>query len=332
MKNYYHILGINVNSDDKQIKSAYRKLSLKFHPDKNNGDEYFANMFKEINEAYTTLIDPNKRIIYDRRLAGTYQETPPPPNRPKDPPPKQEPSPKPKTKIKGANKSNSYMQLIGYIIGGGIGIAIFKDINRKRDFEDVKYNTESSYNNRNISPTTSTYYPPSEDSEYKAPDSSPSFNPYEYSRTHKIELDVTPDSLKYFGVFDYPTNRMSFENWEHYYSRNHNSTDVELIINVFKNFRKGILKGGEQISETAIDSLYKYKLHLLTIKFLLVEVMDHYSNGKLVSLIFINKPDKVFTLWIREGAIQQFGLLLDYSDSIDELFEIVSNMDLIYAL
>jgi len=55
MKNYYYILGVGEDASQEEIKRAYRKLSLKFHPDHNQGDKYFENRFKEINEAYEHL-------------------------------------------------------------------------------------------------------------------------------------------------------------------------------------------------------------------------------------------------------------------------------------
>ena len=68
MKNYYNILGIENNASDEQIKKAYRKLSTKLHPDKNESDTFFNELFKNVNEAYSILSDKNKRIIYDRKL------------------------------------------------------------------------------------------------------------------------------------------------------------------------------------------------------------------------------------------------------------------------
>ena len=65
-KDYYNILGVDKTADDKQIKSAYRKLSLKFHPDKNPGNKEAEEKFKEINEAYEVLSDEEKRSTYDR--------------------------------------------------------------------------------------------------------------------------------------------------------------------------------------------------------------------------------------------------------------------------
>jgi curved DNA-binding protein CbpA len=65
MKDYYYILGVNQNASEYEIKRAHRKLSLKFHPDKNEGDDFFTERFKEIQEAYEILIDITKRGKYD---------------------------------------------------------------------------------------------------------------------------------------------------------------------------------------------------------------------------------------------------------------------------
>lgn len=69
MKNYYYFLGIEENASDEDIKKAYRKLSLKYHPDKNESDDFFANRFREIQEAYELLSDREQRRIYDENLA-----------------------------------------------------------------------------------------------------------------------------------------------------------------------------------------------------------------------------------------------------------------------
>jgi len=68
MKDFYYILGLNSNCTSDEIKEAYRKLSKKLHPDLNQGDEYFANRFREVTEAYDTLSDPGKRSRFDAEL------------------------------------------------------------------------------------------------------------------------------------------------------------------------------------------------------------------------------------------------------------------------
>ncbi len=64
-KNYYYILGIKPNASSDEIKKAYRKLSHKFHPDKNDGDKFFEERFKEIQKAHETLINDEKRRFYN---------------------------------------------------------------------------------------------------------------------------------------------------------------------------------------------------------------------------------------------------------------------------
>lgn len=66
MKDYYYILGILPSASAEEIKKAYRKLSQKFHPDKNDGDAFFADRFKEILEAYEVLSGPGSRQRYDQ--------------------------------------------------------------------------------------------------------------------------------------------------------------------------------------------------------------------------------------------------------------------------
>ena len=67
-KNYYEILGVDKKASADEIKSAYRKLAMKYHPDRNQGNEEAAEKFKEINEAHETLSDEQKRAAYDYEL------------------------------------------------------------------------------------------------------------------------------------------------------------------------------------------------------------------------------------------------------------------------
>jgi len=64
-KDYYEILGVSRNATKEEIKRAYRKLALKYHPDRNPGNKEAEEKFKEINEAYEVLSDDEKRKIYD---------------------------------------------------------------------------------------------------------------------------------------------------------------------------------------------------------------------------------------------------------------------------
>ncbi|NLY87144.1 MAG: molecular chaperone DnaJ [Clostridiales bacterium] len=65
-RDYYEVLGINKEASDDEIKKAYRKKALKYHPDKNPDDKAAEEKFKEANEAYEILSDPDKKSKYDR--------------------------------------------------------------------------------------------------------------------------------------------------------------------------------------------------------------------------------------------------------------------------
>ncbi|MBR5647903.1 DnaJ domain-containing protein [Candidatus Saccharibacteria bacterium] len=65
-RDYYEVLGVSKNASDDEIKKAYRKLAVKYHPDKNPGDKEAEARFKEINEAHDVLSDKQKRARYDQ--------------------------------------------------------------------------------------------------------------------------------------------------------------------------------------------------------------------------------------------------------------------------
>jgi molecular chaperone DnaJ len=65
-RDFYEVLGVARDADDKSLKSAYRKMAMQFHPDRNPGDAESEAKFKEVNEAYDTLKDGQKRAAYDR--------------------------------------------------------------------------------------------------------------------------------------------------------------------------------------------------------------------------------------------------------------------------
>lgn len=65
-RDYYEILGVSRDADDQSLKSAYRKMALKYHPDRNPGSREAEEHFKEAAEAYSVLSDPQRRASYDR--------------------------------------------------------------------------------------------------------------------------------------------------------------------------------------------------------------------------------------------------------------------------
>src|SRR5437588_5917362 len=65
-RDYYEILTVERSASEEEVKRAYRKLAVKFHPDKNPNDPHAEEKFKELGEAYDVLIDPDKRAAYDR--------------------------------------------------------------------------------------------------------------------------------------------------------------------------------------------------------------------------------------------------------------------------
>ncbi|MFL5594432.1 MAG: molecular chaperone DnaJ [Gemmatimonadaceae bacterium] len=66
MADFYSTLGVARDASDEEIKKAYRKLAMTYHPDRNNGSKDAEEKFKSITEAYDVLRDPNKRALYDR--------------------------------------------------------------------------------------------------------------------------------------------------------------------------------------------------------------------------------------------------------------------------
>ena len=65
-QDYYEVLGVSRDASDEDIKKAYRRLAMKYHPDRNNGDKAAEEKFKQVGEAYAVLSDPQKKAAYDR--------------------------------------------------------------------------------------------------------------------------------------------------------------------------------------------------------------------------------------------------------------------------
>ena len=65
-RDYYEVLGVERSASAEEVKRSYRKLAVKFHPDKNPDDPHAEEKFKELGEAYDVLMDADKRAAYDR--------------------------------------------------------------------------------------------------------------------------------------------------------------------------------------------------------------------------------------------------------------------------
>src|SRR5580693_9129399 len=73
-RDYYEVLGVSRGASADEIKKSYRKLAVKFHPDKNPGDKAAEDSFKELGEAYEVLSDADKRAAYDRFGHQAFQQ------------------------------------------------------------------------------------------------------------------------------------------------------------------------------------------------------------------------------------------------------------------
>lgn len=73
-RDFYEVLGVDKGADDKQLKSAYRKLAMKYHPDQNPDNPEAEAKFKEVSEAYSVLSDGDKRAAYDRMGHAAFEQ------------------------------------------------------------------------------------------------------------------------------------------------------------------------------------------------------------------------------------------------------------------
>src|SRR5262245_25880262 len=73
-RDYYEVLGVARGANEAELKAAYRKLAMKFHPDRNAGDKDSEHRFKEVSEAYEVLKDGDKRAAYDRFGHAAFEQ------------------------------------------------------------------------------------------------------------------------------------------------------------------------------------------------------------------------------------------------------------------
>ena len=73
-QDYYQILGVGKDADERDIKKAYKRMAMKYHPDRTKGDKELEAKFKEIKQAYEVLSDPQKRQMYDQYGHEAFQQ------------------------------------------------------------------------------------------------------------------------------------------------------------------------------------------------------------------------------------------------------------------
>ncbi len=73
-RDFYEVLGVSRDASERDIKKAYKRLAMKFHPDRNQGDESAADKFKEVKEAYEVLTDSQKKAAYDQYGHAAFEQ------------------------------------------------------------------------------------------------------------------------------------------------------------------------------------------------------------------------------------------------------------------
>ncbi|HEX4350566.1 MAG TPA: molecular chaperone DnaJ [Verrucomicrobiae bacterium] len=128
-RDYYEVLGVGKGASDEEIKKAYRKLAVKFHPDKNPGDKAAEENFKELSEAYEALSDGQKRAAYDQYGHAAFDA-------------------RQRAARGGGGGFHDPFDIFREVFGGGGGGSIFDNIFGQQDpsgpqrGDDLRYNLE----------------------------------------------------------------------------------------------------------------------------------------------------------------------------------------------
>ncbi len=122
-RDYYEVLGVSKNASNDELKKAYRKLALKYHPDKNQGDKTAERKFKEAANAYGVLSDPKKREMYDLRGSAGLEDM----------------------GFQGFESSSDIFSSFGDIFGDIFGKRFYKERPRPQKGSDLRYDLTISF-------------------------------------------------------------------------------------------------------------------------------------------------------------------------------------------
>jgi molecular chaperone DnaJ len=122
-RDYYEVLGVSKNASNDELKKAYRRLALKFHPDKNPGDKTAESKFKEAANAYGVLSDPKKREMYDLRGSAGLEDM----------------------GYQGFESSSDIFSSFGDIFGDIFGKRFYKERSRPQKGSDLRYDLTLSF-------------------------------------------------------------------------------------------------------------------------------------------------------------------------------------------
>lgn len=305
MRDYYYILGISENANNSEIKTAYRKLSLKFHPDKNNGEKYFEERFKEIQDAYEILSDSIKRKNYNIEL-NRYRSSRTNKNKEED-----ELKRKYSEELRRKEEEirNEYQA---------------KEKKLKEEFEKIK--AKSKNNNINLSFRLIfiilfvsslilfqiyKHFNKSEIIQNKEHEDLINFSDYQIRQNNddkniESKSDVVAKANEKNETFEINSFELTKEQLEKYYRDGKNDDNIILFRKKLNEFIAGDNEVDDEIEKEALDNMNYYGIEYLDSKFFLASIEDGIYGGKWMQIVFINKPDKVFSVWILHGRVVDF--------------------------